>query len=83
LLLHRSLYGINYDRINFYRDGKPLENFASQGEHKLWMNIMKLSEGKIIAERKNKEPIYLFDDVFAELDVSNSKKIIEKISNKQ
>lgn len=83
IALHRSLYGINYDRINFYRDGKPLENFASQGEHKLWMNIMKLSEGKIIAERKNKEPIYLFDDVFAELDVSNSKKIIEKISNKQ
>lgn len=83
IALHRSLYGINYDRINFYRDGKPLETYASQGEHKLWMSIMKLTEGKIIEEKNGKEPIFLFDDVFAELDIVNSKKIIKKIRNKK
>ena len=83
IALHRSLYGVNYDKISFYRDGKSLENYASQGEHKLWMNIMKLTEGKIIEEKKGKEPIYLFDDVFAELDIVNSIKIIKEISNKK
>ncbi len=83
IALHRSLYGVNYDRVNFYRDKTLLENFASQGEHKLWMNIMKLTEGNIIEENKDRVPIYLFDDVFSELDVSNSRKIIKKIRSKQ
>ncbi|MEA3499590.1 MAG: DNA replication and repair protein RecF [Candidatus Marinimicrobia bacterium] len=83
IALHHSLYGVNYDRVNFYRDRTLLENFASQGEHKLWMNIMKLTEGNIIEENKDRVPIYLFDDVFSELDVSNSRKIIKKIRSKQ
>lgn len=83
IALHHSLYGVNYDRVNFYRDKKPLENFASQGEHKLWMNIMKITEGKIIEGNKGREPTYLFDDIFSELDVSNSRKIIKRISSKQ
>ncbi|MEA1987150.1 MAG: DNA replication and repair protein RecF [Candidatus Marinimicrobia bacterium] len=83
IAMHHSMYGVNYDRINFYRESTPVENFASQGEHKLWMNIMKLTEGQIIKEKKGQEPIFLLDDVFAELDISNSQKIIEKIKQQK
>lgn len=79
IILKRSLLGPNYDRYNFYRNNKPLIHFASQGEHKIWMTMLKLAEGKIITELKKTEPIYLLDDLFAELDINNSKRIVDKI----
>lgn len=79
IILKRSLIGPNYDRYDFFRNYRPLIHYASQGEHKIWMTMLKLAEGQIISQIQNKEPIYLLDDLFAELDISNSKKIVDKI----
>ena len=79
IILRRTLWGPNYDKYLFLRNEKPLIHYASQGEHKIWMTMLKLAEGEIIAGILGKEPIYLLDDLFAELDINNSKRITEKI----
>lgn len=81
IILKRTMQGCNYDKFNFFRNERPLIHFASQGEHKIWMSMLKLAEGIIIKKVHKKDAIYLLDDLFAELDVSNSQKIIEKIMN--
>lgn len=80
IIMSRSLYGPNYDRIHFTLDGQPLESYASQGEHKLWMTLMKLTEGEIIHRALDIYPVFLLDDLFAELDVINSHKIVQAIT---
>jgi len=83
IALRRTLWGPNYDKYVFYRNDTPLIHYASQGEHKIWMTILKLAEGEIISEGSGREPVFLFDDLFAELDVSNSRRIIEKVLKKK
>ncbi|MEA2077426.1 MAG: DNA replication and repair protein RecF [Candidatus Marinimicrobia bacterium] len=79
IILRRTLWGPNYDKYLFLRNDTPLIHYASQGEHKIWMTMLKLAEGAIITGLQGAEPIYLLDDLFAELDIDNSKKIVEKI----
>lgn len=79
IILKRTMWGPNYDKYIFYRNNTPLIHYASQGEHKIWMTMLKLAEGQIIKKQRGDEPIYLLDDLFAELDINNSKKIVEKI----
>ncbi len=79
IILRRTLWGPNYDKYLFLRNGNPLIHYASQGEHKIWMTMLKLAEGEIITGAQGTEPIYLLDDLFAELDINNSKRITEKI----
>ncbi len=81
IVLKRTLYGPNYDKYVFLRNNTPLIHFASQGEHKIWMTMMKLAEGEIIKDIKKKAPLFLLDDLFAELDLNNSRRIIERIKN--
>ena len=60
---------------------KNLRNFGSQGEHKIFLVLLKLTELNFIKEKTGENPIFLFDDLFATLDVKRSKEII-KILNK-
>ena len=83
IVLRRTLWGPNYDKYTFYRNDIPLIHYASQGEHKMWMILLKLAEGDIIKSIQGEEPIYLFDDLFAELDINNSQHIIEKVMRKK
>jgi len=82
IAMKRCLYGPNLDRYGLLRNGISLKNFASQGEHKIWLICLKLAEGKQFMEQSGKEPVYLFDDLFAELDIHNSRTIIDKIKSK-
>lgn len=81
--LRRSLSGPNYDKYTFFRRDIPLINFASQGEHKIWLTMLKLAEGEILKKRSGEEPLYLFDDLFAELDLANSRRVVERIMEKR
>ena len=83
IILRRTLWGPNYDKYQFLRNDTPLIHYASQGEHKIWMTMLKLAEGAIIAGFQGAEPIYLLDDLYAELDINNSKRITEKIMKKK
>jgi DNA replication and repair protein RecF len=81
IILKRTLWGPNYDKYLFMRNDTPLIHYASQGEHKIWMTLLKLAEGAIIKNIKGEEPVYLLDDLFAELDLNNSRRIIDRIKD--
>ncbi len=76
-------FGPHRDEINFYIDGLKIDTHGSRGEKRSLIIELKKAEIAIIKESKQQNPILLLDDVFAELDVNNSKKVKELISDQQ
>jgi|GEM_PF-279217 len=81
ILLSRTLIGANYDKIHFLREGRSMEHSSSQGEHKLWMILMKLTEGEQLSNVYGSDVLFLFDDIFSELDVEKTQAVIEKVKD--
>ena len=79
LAFRRTMVGPQSDIIDIYFDGKSLRDYGSQGEHKLILVALKIAEGEYITRERDQSPIYLFDDLFAELDIERSKKILDAI----
>ena len=77
-------FGPHRDDILFKWDKKKIKNHGSQGEHKLFLALLKISEHLFISKKTKKTPIFLIDDMFANLDQERSKKLlhfIEKFKN--
>lgn len=51
--------------------------YASQGQHKTFLIALKLAEYFYLKERRHEDPIVLLDDVFSELDVRRTKRVLE------
>ncbi|HBY17792.1 MAG: recombination protein F [Marinimicrobia bacterium 46_43] len=79
ILLKRSLRGAGYDRIEFKRSSQALKTGASQGEKKFWLVCLKLAEGKYMLQQKGVEPLFLFDDLFSELDIDHTRNLLQHI----
>ncbi len=60
--------GPHRDDVLFLINGKPFRNYASQGEHKTLIVALKLAEHQYLKEHVARQPIFLFDDLFGELD---------------
>ena len=77
--------GPHRDDILFNWDKKKIKNHGSQGEHKLFLALLKISEHLFISQKTEKTPIFLIDDMFANLDKERSKKLlhfVETFKNK-
>jgi len=77
----RTVVGPQSDGYELYLDGRSLRQYGSQGEHKLVLIALKLAEGRYLKEEKGRAPIFLLDDLFAELDVERSQKVLHAIEN--
>ena len=65
-------------------DNQKIKNHGSQGEHKIFLALLKITEYIFLSNKTKKTPIFLIDDMFANLDKERSKKLlrfIEKIKN--
>lgn len=67
-----TVLGPHKDDFEFIYDDKNLKFYGSQGQQRLGILVLKLSEIEIFNDYKNTKPILLLDDVFSELD--NTKK---------
>lgn len=76
----RTSYGPHKDDISFFWDGKNLRDYGSQGEHKLTLFLLKVSEMIFLKKYTGLYPILLLDDLFAKLDLERSKKIVAMLS---
>ena len=83
IILKRSVKGAGYDRIDFTRKNESLKTGASQGEKKFWIVCLKLAEGEYFKTVTGKEPIFLFDDLLSELDISHAKNLLDYIGSLQ
>ena len=75
IIMKTTLLGPHKDRISFLFKNKSLKKHASQGEHKVFLAILKITELLFINKKKQSCPIFLIDDLFANLDIDKSKKI--------
>ncbi len=82
LAFRRSVVGPQSDIIDIYLDGNDVRHYGSQGEHKLILVALKLAEGRYISERNSGTPLYLMDDLFAELDVDRSAQILQFLGDR-
>ncbi len=74
--------GPHKDEIIFLLDELNLQISGSQGQQRIAILSMKLSEIKIYEEYKKTSPIIILDDVFSELDNKKKNKMMKYISNK-
>jgi len=64
-------------------DGIPVKHFLSRGQQKLLVCAMILAQGMLLADQTNKRPIYLLDDLPAELDGQGRQKLISLLTKQK
>ena len=67
--------GVHRDDFTMYIDEIEIANYASQGEQRYCVLLLKLALAKLIKKTINKDPIIILDDVCSELDESRKEKI--------
>jgi len=73
------LVGPHRDDWGILLEGQKLKEEASQGQHRLSMAALKLSEVALIREM-GKTPLALFDDLLSELDAFRCRLILQVLS---
>lgn len=71
--------GVQRDLFLFYLNRQELRRYGSKGEHKLALVALKFAEGRFLEDYLTEKPIYLLDDLFAELDIKRSLQIIQSL----
>ncbi|MBE6589489.1 MAG: DNA replication/repair protein RecF [Ruminococcaceae bacterium] len=78
-----TLWGIHKDDVEILLNEKPARQFASQGQQRSLALSMKLAEGEVCATVCGEKPVFLFDDVFSELDSSRRGYLSGKMKDRQ
>ncbi len=76
-----TLYGPHRDELRFLIGEDDIKIFGSEGQQKVAIIALKLSEINIFKETTKTNPIILLDDVFSELDVKTRNKLIKYINS--
>jgi len=72
-----TLVGPHRDDVWLAIDGRGVQEYASQGQHKTLLVALKLAEFFYLREQRNDVPLFLLDDVFSELDRQRSGRILD------
>ena len=72
-----TLIGPHRDDFFFNLDGLDMKNYASQGQQRLAIIALKISEIYLFKEEKGEYPVLLLDDIFSEIDIRKRNKIIK------
>jgi len=75
--------GIHRDDFVVYINGREVEIYGSQGQHRTAILSLKLSELKVIYDEIGEYPILLLDDFMSELDDKRRKNFLNKIKDIQ
>lgn len=79
--LKSTILGPHRDDIEFYIDKLNLKNYGSQGQQRVAILSLKLSEIEIFKNYKKETPILLLDDVFSELDEIKKNNLLNYLKN--
>lgn len=79
--LKSTLYGPHHDDFEFCLNEENLKNYGSQGQQRIAVLALKLSEIQILKDYKKTSPIILLDDVFSELDNDKKNNLLKFIDN--
>ncbi len=76
-------FGPHRDDVVVSLDGHEAKEVASRGETRTAVLALKIIELQLFAERTDKQPILLLDDVFSELDGARRKHLTDYLKNHQ
>jgi DNA replication and repair protein RecF len=71
-----TLVGPHRDDLSLTLGEMPVQQYASQGQHKTLLVALKIAEFHFVRERRGEHPILLLDDVFSELDAHRAAHIL-------
>jgi DNA replication and repair protein RecF len=71
--------GPHRDEILLRRDGRDLRSFGSQGEQRLAVLALLLTERALITEVRGHPPLALLDDVGSELDPGRRRRLVTEV----
>lgn len=77
----KNLLGPNFDDFEFYIKDMNIKKFGSQGQQRMAILAIKLSEIEIFKKYLNTSPILLLDDVFSELDNVKKNNLLNYVSS--
>jgi DNA replication and repair protein RecF len=75
--------GVHRDDFVIYINGKPVNVYGSQGQHRTAILSLKLSELQVVYDEIGEYPILLLDDFMSELDGKRKKSFLENIKDIQ
>ena len=78
--LGMTSFGVHRDDYEFIHNENNSKEYSSQGQQKLIVLAMKLSEVEIFINDYQIKPILLLDDLFSELDEKNRNNIFKSIN---
>jgi DNA replication and repair protein RecF len=76
-------YGPHKDDMVFLWKDKTIRKHGSQGEHKLFLAVLKITELVFMLNKTKRLPIFLIDDLFSSLDKEKSKKLLRFVETFQ
>jgi DNA replication and repair protein RecF len=77
-----SLIGTHRDDLEILFDGRDLRTFGSSGQQRSALLILQLAAIGLYFERNGEYPLFLLDDVDAELDRNRTAKLLEFLEDK-
>jgi DNA replication and repair protein RecF len=75
-----SSHGPHRDELAILRDGRELRVYGSQGEQRLALLALLLSERVVLARERRRTPLMLLDDVMSELDSDRRELLARELS---
>ena len=78
-----SIFGPHREDVRFFINGKDVRDFASQGQQRTVILVLKLAFAEFIREIRGEYPVLLLDDILSELDSYRRKYLLEEIRDKQ
>lgn len=77
-----SLIGPHRDDLDISFDGRDLRKFGSSGQQRSALLILQLSTLSVYFSQHNEYPLFLLDDIDAELDYKRIGRLLEFLSDK-
>ena len=75
-----TFYGVHKDDFEFYLGNTNLKLYGSQGQMRISVLTLKLSEIEIFKKWKETTPILLLDDVFSEIDEVKNNNLLSYLN---
>lgn len=79
----KTLLGPHLDDLHVVLDGRPVKEVASQGQHRMLVIALKLSEAELFNQSTGRSPVFLLDDLGSELDPDRQRLLLDILSHMQ
>ncbi len=82
LVAGHSLIGTHRDDLEILFDGHDLRKFGSSGQQRSALLVLQLANISVYFEQRNEYPLFLLDDIDAELDYTRIGQLLEYLDGK-